>query len=259
MISNMTFPQRSYLFAQLASIAYSNDVKDVKKQAKALGFTEVEFYDKKGAQAYRFQNKEDLVIACRGTEPTKFNDIAADLKAAPVKSETVGRVHHGFKAEVDELWPMIKEDLLAAGKTRKAWFTGHSLGAAMTTIMASRCEDDPTMPNVQEVYTYGSPRAGWPKFVKALSCTHHRWKNNNDIVTTVPPFFMGYKHDGIEHYLNCWGNVREATGWQKFKDQMRGLAKGIKEGKIDSFSDHSMVNYCAYLKNFAEGKENPQN
>ena len=49
-------------------------------------------------------NKEDLVIACRGTQPTEFNDIKADLKATPVIAETVSRVHRGFKAEVDELW-----------------------------------------------------------------------------------------------------------------------------------------------------------
>ena len=38
-------------------------------------------------------NKEDLVIACRGTQPTEFNDIKADLNAVPVVAETVSRVH----------------------------------------------------------------------------------------------------------------------------------------------------------------------
>jgi triacylglycerol lipase len=258
-ISELSFPERSLLFAKLSSIAYNDNVKEVKKQAKQLGFTQVEFYDREGAQAYRFQNKEDLVIACRGTQPTQFNDIAADLKAAPVKSDTVGRVHRGFKDEVDELWKLVAEDLEAAGKTRKAWFCGHSLGAAMTTIMASRCEDDVTMPNIQEVYTYGSPRVGWPKFVNSLSCKHHRWVNNNDIVTTVPPRLLGYKHDGEEHYLNCYGNVRKMTGWQRFKDKMRGLWIGIKRGSIDSFSDHSMTNYINYLEMYASDKENSQN
>ena len=257
-ISNLSFPERSLLFAKLASIAYNDNVKEVKKQAKTLGFTQVEFYNKDGAQAYRFQNKQDVVIACRGTEPTQFNDIAADLKAAPVKADTVGRVHRGFKDEVDELWPMVKEDLLASGKTRKAWFCGHSLGAAMTTIMASRCEDDASMPNIEEVYPYGSPRTGWRKFVKALSCKHHRWVNNNDIVTRVPPAFIGYKHDGEEHYLNCYGNVRTMTGWQRFKDRMRGLWMGLKGGGVDSFSDHSMTNYINFLEMYASGKENSQ-
>ena len=89
------------MFAKLSSIAYNN-IKEVKSQAKKLGFTTVEFYDKDGAQAYRFMNKDDLVIACRGTQPSEFNDIRADLKAIPVMAETVSRVHRGFKAEVDD-------------------------------------------------------------------------------------------------------------------------------------------------------------
>ena len=110
-ISGMNFKEKSLLFAKLSSIAYSN-IKDVKKQAKKLGFTIVEFYEKDGAQAYRFMNKEDLVIACRGTQPSEFNDIKADLKAFPVMAETVSRVHRGFKTEVDELWPDICDDLV---------------------------------------------------------------------------------------------------------------------------------------------------
>ena len=105
MITEMTFHERSLLFARLASIAYSDDVEQVKKDVRKLGFTTVEFYNRAGAQAYRFMNKVDLVIACRGTQPTEFNDIKADLKAMPVVAETVSRVHRGFKAEVDELWP----------------------------------------------------------------------------------------------------------------------------------------------------------
>ena len=107
MITEMTIMQRSLLFAKLSSIAYNDDVEQVKKSVRKLGFKTVEFYNREGAQAYRFMNKEDLVIACRGTQPTEFNDISADLKAVPVVAETVSRVHQGFKAEVDELWPMV--------------------------------------------------------------------------------------------------------------------------------------------------------
>jgi hypothetical protein len=39
---------------------------------------------------------------------------------------------------------------------------------------------------------------------------------------------------------------------------MRGLWMGIKRGGIDSFSDHSMTNYIAYLEMYAMGKENCQ-
>ena len=99
MISKLSFKERSVLFARLSQIAYL-DQKAATKKAKAMGFTTVEFYNLDGAQTYRFMNKHDLVIACRGTEPTEFNDIKADLKAMPVIAETVSRVHRGFKKEV---------------------------------------------------------------------------------------------------------------------------------------------------------------
>jgi triacylglycerol lipase len=247
-ISEMNFKERSLLFAKLASIAYSN-TKDAKKQAKSLGFTTIEFYEKDGAQAYRFMNKDDLVIACRGTQPTEFNDIKADLKALPVMAETVSRVHRGFKAEVDELWPMICDDMVRTqNRNKKVWFCGHSLGAAMATIMASRCMFYASVPDPEELYTYGSPRVGWRTYVKSLGVLHHRWKNNNDIVTTVPLALMGYVHHGNQHYLNAYGQVRNPTGWQLVKDKWRGIWMGLKQGKVDSFGDHSMDEYIKHLE-----------
>ena len=137
-ISDLDFKERSLLFAKLASIAYLDD-NEASAEVKKLGFTTVEFYNASGAQAYRFMNKDDLVIACRGTQPTEWNDIKADLRAFPVLAETVSRVHKGFKKEVDELWPMVCEDIDRKANLKKdLWFCGHSLGAAMATIMASR-------------------------------------------------------------------------------------------------------------------------
>lgn len=257
-ISDMNFKERSLLFAKLAKIAY-NSKKDATSQAKRLGFTTIEFYDKAGAQAYRFMNKEDLVIACRGTQPTEFNDIKADLQALPVMAETISRVHRGFKAEVDELWPMVLEDISRkANANKKIWFCGHSLGAAMATIMASRCHLYPDVEPVQELYTYGSPRVGWPTYCNSLGVTHHRWVNNNDIVCRVPLAIMGYRHHGEEHYMNAFGNVRKVTGWQRFKDRMRGMWMGIKRGKIDNFGDHDIGLYVANLEMYTSGKENSQ-
>jgi triacylglycerol lipase len=257
-IITLNFKERSLLFAELAQIAYL-DEKNATKVAKQLGFTTVEFYNIDGAQTYRFMNKNDIVIACRGTEPTEFNDIKADLKAFPVRAETISRVHRGFKTEVDELWPLVKEDIVRKqNEDKDLWFCGHSLGAAMATIMASRCKHNLDNLDPRELYTYGSPRVGWRKYCDSLDVVHHRWVNNNDIVTTVPLAIMGYKHHGTQHYLNSWGNVRTPSGWQLIKDKLRGMWRGIKQGKVDNFSDHGMALYVQYLKNYRDNMETPQ-
>ena len=254
MITEMTFHERSLLFANLASIAYNDDIEQVKKLVRKLGFTTVEFYNKDGAQAYRFMNKIDLVIACRGTQPTEFNDISADLKAMPVVAETVSRVHRGFKAEVDELWPMISEDLARkTNRDKEVWFCGHSLGAAMATIMASRCALNYDFPEVDCLFTYGSPRVGWPNYVKSLKICHYRWQNNNDIVTRVPLRLMNYKHDGTRMYIGHDGTVHhpvKINGLSLFKDRMKGMWGGIKQLKVDNFSDHAMTEYVKHIENW---------
>ena len=253
-IKDLSFNERSLLFAKLSSIAYSN-IKEVKRQAKQLGFTTVEYYDKEGAQAYRLMNKTDLVIACRGTQPSEFADIAADLKATPVKAETISRVHRGFKQQVDDLWPMIAEDIARPVNMKKTlWFCGHSLGAGMATIMSSRAKFNEDLNDPIELYTYGCPRVGWHAYAKSLGVVHHRWRNNNDIVTTVPLAIMGYTHHGTQHYINAYGQVRNPSGWQLFKDKWRGIWMGLKQGKIDSFSDHSMVEYIKHLEAYALSK-----
>ena len=238
-IESLSFKDRSLLFAYLSKIAYCNK-RDAISQAKNYGFNTVEFYDRDGAQAYRFMNKTDLVIACRGTQPTEWNDISADLKAIPVMAETVSRVHKGFKEEVDELWPMVCEDINRKTNIKKdLWFCGHSLGATMATIMASRAKHDAGLNDPVELYTYGSPRVGWKKYVSSLDVTHHRWRNNNDVVTKVPLWIMGYRHHGELHYITSDNKI----GKPGFTDWCKGMWDGIKQRRFDSIGDHDITAY----------------
>ena len=257
LIKDLTLKQKSLLFAELSQLAYNNK-KNATNGAKRLGFTTVEYYDNYGAQAYRFMNKNNFVIACRGTEATQWNDIKADINAWPTKSETVSYVHSGFKREVDKIWSALEEDIAREAGKRNVWFCGHSLGASMATIIASRCTGSRICPNPIELYTYGSPRVGFKRFVTHENITHYRWVNNNDIVTRVPLWTMGYRHDGERMYLNTWGNVRKFTPWQRTKDKFRGMWRGIKKGKIDNFADHSIDWYVKHINNWTNGKENPQ-
>jgi triacylglycerol lipase len=119
----------------------------------------------------------------------------------------------------------------------------------MATIMAARCMADPEVVDPVQLYTYGSPRVGWPAYVKSLKIDHIRWVNNNDIVTRVPFRIMGYRHHGIEKYINSMGDVTPPSLLSnRFSDRMKGMWMGLKKGSIDNFADHSMVNYIEYLE-----------
>ncbi|WP_157474244.1 lipase family protein [Leucothrix mucor] len=235
---------RSLLFAELSMIAYLPE-DEVRKAAEQLNFHTVLYYDFDGSQAYSFINEYDHVIACRGTEPSEWNDLRADLDAATAVAETIGRVHRGFKREVDDIWPVLEGSLLSNDKT--LWFTGHSLGGAMATICAGRCMLSHIKSNPAQIYTFGSPRVGNKRYINFVKVDHIRWVNNNDIVTRVPPAWLGYRHTGQEHYLNANGRLKQLNLIERRKDAWNGFISGLKNRSIDHFEDHLIDRYVDYI------------
>lgn len=243
-ISELTELQKSLLFAELSAVAYMRESR-AKDAVKSLGFHKVKLFERTGAEAYIFESEWDCVVAFRGTEPNQLNDIKADLKASMVIAETVGKVHRGFKDECDELWPVLEKVL--SQNSKELYLCGHSLGAAMATICAKRCRVSKIESDPLELFTYGSPRVGSSEYISDCYVEHTRWVNNNDIVTRVPPRWLGYSHVGKEMYLNAYGKVRNLTGWQRTKDRIRGMWMGLKHGNLDNFSDHLITNYIRFI------------
>ena len=221
--------------------------------AGKLGFTNGKFFNTEGAQAYWFHNEFDSVVVCRGTEPHEWEDIKADANALTALAETVGKVHRGFKAEVDRIWPFIEEAL--EENQKPLWFCGHSLGGAMANICAARCMLSHIESEPSELYTYGSPRIGCKRYVSHVDLKHYRWVNNNDIVTRVPPVFMGYRHNGEEKYIDRNGNLKKLYGWKRVSDRIQGLLRGLRRFRIDYLSDHSSLAYIDHIFNLARAEE----
>ena len=226
-------------FAHIAATTYDNP-KESKKKFKDQGYDIIEFFDVKGAQGYLLKGLDHHVLSFRGTEVTEKSDVLADLKAGKNLEASGGKVHHGFKKELDKLWPSIEK---ALADVENVYVTGHSLGAAMATIAASRIQD-----KVLALVTFGSPRVGTRAFVNSLKVTHHRVQNNCDDVTKVPFIFMGFRHHGNHRYMNFHGDFRDYTGWQMVKDMLRSRLKARMKGeKFIGVFDHLMNNYIAKL------------
>ena len=224
--------------AKLSSNAYL-DGKDAKPIYKKLGYTH-KFFDVDGAQCHAVWNKEEYILCFRGTEPDELSDVLADLNAIPRGSMTHGWVHSGFRNELDKLWEQLVEHMNKHQK-KKIYVTGHSLGAAMATVATSRIEE---FRGVEQLTTFGSPRVGTRSFVKHIKTPHKRVVNNNDIVTRVPLWLMGYKHHGDLTYINFYGNVRKLTLWQMIKDKWRGW----RNNALDGVADHNMGDYVRLTK-----------
>jgi triacylglycerol lipase len=132
---------------------------------------------------------------------------------------------------------------LMGRKKRPVFVTGHSLGAAIASIFCFH------YPTAEALYTYGCPRNATPSKGKELTVPHYRCVNNNDIVPSMPPALLWYKHHGELCYINFYGNVRKMTWWQRFKDGWRGRRAAWNNGTVfDGVRDHSMDEYCRYLE-----------
>ena len=243
-IADLTRLQQSLLFAELSQIAYMPP-EPALICARKIGFPEPLYFDRDGAQAYQFRNEHDCVVVCRGTQPNEWNDVKADVNAVAVVAETIGRVHSGFKHEVDVLWPIL--ELALTHDERTLWFAGHSLGAAMATICAARCKVSKIASSPEGLFTYGSPRVGDRAYVDYPQLVHFRWVNNNDIVTRLPPTWLGYRHGGHEMYIDFRGRVRAVGGWRRVVDRLRGFIGGLARLSIDQFSDHSIEQYIDHI------------
>ena len=240
--------KKAALMANLSKIAYS-DQQACRDQIINLGYGEFAWFDNEGTQAFacRKSNANDIFIVFRGTEPNQMKDILADAKAWRKPAREKGLVHFGFAQAIDKVYDnivhWINEQKLDG--ERNITCTGHSLGAALATIMASRLD-------ANELYTFGSPRVGDRRFVKEMNTDkikHYRFVNNNDIVTRVPPPIV-YRHHGELVYINHYGNIRNMTLWQRIKDQWRGrMAAWKKREFFDGARDHSMDLYHRKIYN----------
>jgi hypothetical protein len=78
-----------------------------------------------------------------------------------------------------------------------------------------------------------------------LKINHLRVRNNNDIVTMLPPKFLGYTHVGELLYLDYNGNKSNKINLlDKAKSHIKAWSKGQK---FNAFYDHDINKYIEKL------------
>lgn len=244
-LAGLSFLQRALAMAELSMIAY-NDQDEARRAGEAIGFPSVQKLDRGGTQAYAFRNEFDCVIAFSGTDLTEWNDIEADIRSTLAMIGTLGRVHSGFRRELDDIWPVLSEVLAANDRT--LYFCGHSLGAGIATLAAYRCVCAPFPAAPHELHTFGSPRVADKPYLSHTTVRHHRWVHNNDVIARMPPRWMGYDHGGEEVYLDRFGRIRKLSPLERRRDAIRGMARGLIGAPLDPFVDHRIHEYLKHLR-----------
>lgn len=141
------------------------------------------------------RDDEDAVcVAVRGT--SSLRDVAVDLSFAGEDFEGRGEVHRGFAACA-----------LAVRGRRDVLLTGHSLGAAVSTLLAADLAREFPGKRIR-LLTFGSPRVGSPEFARSFRASvpdAHRYHLRLDPVTWMPGF-MGFEHVGQPRSLAGLGH-----------------------------------------------------
>lgn len=186
------------LCAEMSRLAYAGREK-VATSLEAIGFTlrlwfggdtPEERRRTLGTDGFVATSATDglTILAFRGTESNKPEDLLADLLGVAVPWDMGGRVHEGFARAYARVREAIREELAKHGGT--LLITGHSLGAALATLAAAdHAAREPSL------VTFGSPRVGDPNFARGLEgLAIRRFVGCCDVVTRIPPELFERPH-----------------------------------------------------------------
>lgn len=191
------------------------------------------------------------IIAFRGTQADSFRDVMIDASVMLENWERPGRVHSGFSASLASILDPI-ERWLDETSPERLLLTGHSLGAALATLLAARLSDGD---RPIELVTFGSPRVGDEALVASLApLAIRRYVNCTDAVAQQPPPLI-YSHAHGLHYIDRDGvtHVGDAPAISLAKDQRAAhLAYAPlmwRTGNVPwrALADHSPINYGSAL------------
>lgn len=203
-------------FARLAYVPFENgpvQQKLVTDAMREFGYAATRFFcDTRDPSRYRLSgtafgavscNSDEAIIAFRGTRPDSFKDLVTDAYFVPTKWKGTGLVHSGFWLALKNIWPEI-DAWLDSIKCRKLVLTGHSLGAALATLLAD-------LKPSAELVTFGSPLVGNAMFAAAFKGRSvRRYVDCTDIITHVPPPPYFVHLDGLR-YIDRNGVVHNLT------------------------------------------------
>jgi pimeloyl-ACP methyl ester carboxylesterase len=244
--------------AELSRLAYyrfeANDRPRLENALAQAGFARTGIFvgTDKDAQGFGTIGPDRVAyVAFRGTQPDSLRDVFyvnADFKLVPRPGG--GRVHQGFLAAFATVRRQIDDWLAAVGPARLV-VTGHSLGAALATVMAAE------RPGA-ELVTFGSPRVGDSAFAALFAGRAvRRYVDCTDVVDGVPPGILSYAHLHGMRYIDRFGAVRPTPpGAEEIARDRRSanLIYALKcawqvwrNAAMRGFADHAPINYVSAL------------
>jgi pimeloyl-ACP methyl ester carboxylesterase len=235
--------------AEFAMLTYLEEEKS-RVHLEELGFEPHYFYAEETESAcYVVHNDDYILVVFRGTNGT-FTGWMNNFQAYPVSFEKGGKVHAGFYKALNLLFDnglrAHLESLLREHKSAKLWFTGHSLGGALSVLSASLYSGRATC-----VYTFGGPLTGDKDFAAQYYTPTYRLVHNKDIVARIPFYFT---HVGQPKHISPDGKIYDYNFLKP--EEEKAVVQSAKNGGFknpkglnDYTMDHYPVYYVSHLWN----------
>jgi hypothetical protein len=160
--------------------------------------------------------RKDIILSIRGSNNVR--NFITDIVFATVPCTNLVSgclVHAGFNQAWKEIEKAATAAISAAAVANPDYrviATGHSLGAAVSTLAAAYLRK---LSLPVEIYSYGSPRVGnaaFAQFVSDQAGSEFRVTHVDDPVPRLPPIVFGFRHTSPEYWLsNGDGNKLDYT------------------------------------------------
>jgi predicted lipase len=204
----------------LVTKVYADDITDDVPDFRVFGYI-----------ARSASPNSDVIVAIRGTEGVlewirnfEFVQVPFPFVSSAGKTEQgFTGFYSTFHAGPDNTTPRVLDvirALVADGSVATLRISGHSLGAALATLLAIDVAGNQVFAN-PSVYTFAGPRVGDKVFAGTFDqFVADSWRivNLHDIVPHLPSAFAGYVHVDAEYPINsddtsrhsfvCWHSLQ---------------------------------------------------
>lgn len=184
-------------------------------------------------------NLQTMFVSFRGSSNIQnWLDNIQVRKIYPYNDSNIGvekgfyKAYQNVKTDIFETLSSIQDKY----STKSVLLTGHSLGAALATLMAFDIKDIYSI----LLYTYGSPRVGNPEFVNEFNTTTNRITHYYDIVPHLPEEALGFLHIPQEIWYNE-DNTNYETCEDDTQHEDNSCSNSCSPKHCTSTSDH--LNY----------------
>jgi len=229
-------------FTQLASGAYQASCP------RPLGNTLVLQFSSGATDTQGFIARDDtnkqIIVSMRGSQQAQDFLTDSEITLIPLVSPGVSgggaHAHEGFltawNSVASQVISTVKSQV-AANPTYQIVTTGHSLGAALSSLAGLSMKSNFPSNNVQ-LYTFGQPRTGDAAYAALVDKTLgtgnvFRGVHTTDGVPTIIPQTLGYRHHGTE-FWNFIDPASTATTKQCSGDEDPTCSDSIPSAGIDA-------------------------